>query len=304
MSAVTSDVNPQPSVAAEGTLGLMRRRRATRQYAPGSLSESQLQALLEAGYLAPSGGNRRPVKFVVVDQPLQVRRIMAASPGILGNPSALIVLCVDWSKAPHLAIDDPRTTHPTHVDVGAAMQNILLAAEALELGAGPVMSFHRATVRRLLHLPNDWTPLIIITLGVRLSDSLRAAEPVASSRLSKVVMWERAPTEETRDETLSKPDIQGDLRGALLELMVYLVAAARGNVDEGGGYGPLRLLEGAQRVARLLEDAGLADEEVKQFSANVTRLAMKITKNPELTRQTADETLEMLTSKLEHDSAT
>lgn len=300
MNTVSSDIKtPQSDTTADEILALIRRRRVIREYERGRPSKSQLDALIEAGYWAPSGGNRRPVKFAVVDRPLHVRRVMAASPGIIGNPSALIALCIDWSKAPHLAIDDPRTTHPTHVDIGAAMENILLTAEALSLGAGPVMSFHRATVRRLLHLPDDWTPLVLITLGVRSPESFREVEPAKSERLAKVVIWEQPATDETREETFTKPESGDELRAALLELMVYLVTAARGNVDEGAGYGPLRLLEGAQRVARLLDDAGLADEELKNFATEMTRKAMDITKNPDLTRQTADDALEMLVAKLE-----
>ena len=86
--------------AAEALLHVLRRRRVRRHYNPDRLAEWQIEALIEAGYRAPSGGNRRPVKFVVVDSQRQVRRVMAASPGIIGNPSALIILCIDWSKAP------------------------------------------------------------------------------------------------------------------------------------------------------------------------------------------------------------
>jgi nitroreductase len=299
MSTAPSEVNPELPEIAHEILDLMRRRRVVRRYEAGSLSRSQLEALIEAAYWAPSGGNRRPVKFAVIDRPAQIRRVMAASPGILGNPSAVIALCIDWSKSPHLAIDDPRTAHPTHVDIGAAMENVLLAAEALGLGAGPVMSFHRATVRRLLKVPDNWTPLVLITLGARSPAALREVEPAGSERLSRVVIWEQSETCETRGESMGHPEPIEELRIALLELMVYLVAAARGNVDEGSGYGPLRLLEGAQRVANLLDDAGLADEELRTFATEMTGQAMRITKNPDLTRQTADATLEMLTAKLE-----
>lgn len=283
--------------AAEALLHVLRRRRVRRHYNPDRLAEWQIEALIEAGYWAPSGGNRRPVKFVVVDSQRQVRRVMAASPGIIGNPSALIILCIDWSKAPHLRIDDPRTTHPTHVDIGAAMQNILLAAEVLELGAGPVMSFHRATIRRLLHLPDEWTPLVIVTLGARADNRPETVEPATRERLDSVLIWDRSSSDGGR--MLSKLDTGADVRAGLLEITIYLVAAARGNVDEPSGYGPLRLLEGAQRIVRLLDEAGLADDELRSFADQMTRKAVAITNDPVLARETADAVLEMLTPKVE-----
>ena len=98
---------------------------------------------------------------------------------------------------------------------------------------------------------------------------------------------------------LSKLDTGADVRAGLLEITIYLVAAARGNVDEPSGYGPLRLLEGAQRIVRLLDEAGLADDELRSFADQMTRKAVAITNDPVLARETADAVLEMLTPKVE-----
>jgi hypothetical protein len=112
------------------------------------------------------------------------------------------------------------------------------------------------------------------------------------------VVWDQADAEGNEEHTVRKLDEEG-ARNALLEIMLYLIAAARGNVDEAAGYGPLRLLEGAQRIARLLDEAGLADDELRDFANDFTKQAMEITQDPALTRQTADAALQMITGKLD-----
>lgn len=167
---------------------VIRRRRVTRVFRAGPLDPQQLVRLAEAVYWAPSGGNRKPVRVVIVRGSEQLLQVVAVSPGIIGEPSALLVLCIDWGRSPHLEVDDARDTHSSHVDVGAAMENALLWAEAMDLGACPVMSFHRQSVKTILGLPEDWTPLVIVALGLRPQQvrSGRGARPVR-----EVIFWDR-----------------------------------------------------------------------------------------------------------------
>jgi nitroreductase len=282
------------SERAEALAGVIRDRRVTRSYGPGAIAREELEALLEAAYRAPHGGGRRPVKFVVLAGGPQLRRVIDASPGILGRPAALIVLCLDWSRAPHLEVDDPRTTHSLQIDAGAAMENILLTAEALGIGAGPVTSFNRPTVARLLELPHDWTPLIIVTLGrLKVPRAARPQDDDIGARIGAVTTWH-----EGEPMTEKAPVDPEHVRDAFLELMLYLAAAARGNVDEQVGYGPLRLLEGAQRAVRSLERFGLADADLQAFQERVTAEGMKVTKDPDHARVVADDLLALLSRRL------
>jgi hypothetical protein len=49
--------------------------------------------------------------------------------------------------------------------VGTALQTMLLAAHAIGLGAGPVMSFSKAAVRVVLQLPDHLSPEALVCLG-------------------------------------------------------------------------------------------------------------------------------------------
>ena len=178
-------------------LSLIRQRRVTRVFSEDPLERRDLERLAEAAYWAPNGGGRRPVRVVGVSEPRQLRRVLAVSPGIIGNPTAVLALCIDWSRAPHLEANDSRDTHSLHVDIGAAMTHMLLMAEAMDVGACPVMSFHRPSICGLLDMPSDWTPLILVTLGRRVAPPPHRDRPPAD--LTTFLSFERVPPRSTSD---------------------------------------------------------------------------------------------------------
>ena len=233
----------------------------------------------------------------MVEDPRRLRQVLDVSPGILGEPAALLILCLDWSRAPHLEVDDARSSHSLHVDAGAAMENVLLAAEALGIGACPVTSFHRPAVRGLLGLPDDWTPLIIVILGRPERPRRPRKEAVVDERIAEATTWIAARDATT--ETAAPDEVTPEaLREALLELVLFLAATARVNVEESGNYGRLRLLEGAQRAVRTLERFGLGDDELRAFDRELAKHALHVLNDPDRARSTADDLLALALSRL------
>lgn len=77
----------------------MKTWRAVRAFTEEAVSRDDLRHLLQAARWAPSAGNRRIHKFVVVDERELIEKIRAVAPGMLGHPSAIIVICTDKDKA-------------------------------------------------------------------------------------------------------------------------------------------------------------------------------------------------------------
>lgn len=173
----------------------MKTWRAVRAFTKEAVSRDDLRHLLQAARWAPSAGNRRIHKFVVVDEREIIEKIRDVAPGMLGHPAAIIVICTDKEKAVvegvKLALD---TT--TWIDVGAAAQNIILAAHELELGACPLTSFSRAGVRALLRMPERLEPEYIVQLGRRVPET-RALRAGVSLRLpiEDISFWGAFPEE-------------------------------------------------------------------------------------------------------------
>jgi nitroreductase len=167
----------------------MKTRRVTRAFGDQTIARDDLLHLLEAARWAPSAGNRRIHKFVVVDERQTIELIRALSPGMLAHPAALIVICSDAVKGAAEGVKMALDT-TTWIDVGAAAQNILLAAHELGLGACPTTSFSRGGVRAVLNLPAHLQPEYILQLG-QPSPETRFLRAGASTRLrvEEITYW-------------------------------------------------------------------------------------------------------------------
>jgi nitroreductase len=156
-----------------------------------------MDALLEAARWAPTGGNRQQWCFVVVQEPLRIRKLAAVSPGLLGHPTALIAICAGGgSESGRSSVLDEACSL---IEAGMAAQNILLVATALGLGSCPVRSFNRAAVCQLLTLPRGVEPELIITLGY-------PARPVPAPPrrpAAELVHWEEYGTARPGDRVRS-----------------------------------------------------------------------------------------------------
>ena len=139
-------------------------RRSVRTFEPGPVSDHQLDAILRAGMAAPSAGNERPWRFIVVREPEALVRLSKATPFAkpLAGAAVGIVVCADRSKL----------TYPGFwpVDCAAATENILLAAHALGLG-GLWMGVHPISplvwnVRRIVGTPKNVVPMSLVAIGV------------------------------------------------------------------------------------------------------------------------------------------
>ncbi|MGE5226805.1 MAG: nitroreductase family protein [Planctomycetaceae bacterium] len=148
---------------AEAMLELIRTRRVTRAMSDRPIAQGDLEKILEAGRWAPTGGNTRVVRFVAVRDPATLKVLRMVSPGMLQRPAAIVVLCLDRDAIGENEIveDDP----VLHIDIGTAMQTMLLAAHALGIGSGPVTSFSHEAVRVALNLPERLTPELLVCLG-------------------------------------------------------------------------------------------------------------------------------------------
>jgi len=117
-----------------------------------------------------------------VNDPRHIDLVKAVAPGILGNPTALIVICTDLARCHEVGVrpDHDRTRY---IDVGTAAMNMLLVAQDLKLGACPVTSYSQRAVSVLLDLPETLIPDLMVLLGhpVARRRTLRAG---AHTRLS------------------------------------------------------------------------------------------------------------------------
>ncbi len=145
------------------TLNAILTRRSVRAFKKEPLPPAMMDTLLQSAATAPSGGNLQAWSFIALQDPRRLQALAMLSPGMGTPPPAAVVLCIDRSRAGKPG--DGTVESMLWMDLGAAMQNLLLAAHALGLGACPIGSFHAAAVAVLLALPEHLQPALIVTVG-------------------------------------------------------------------------------------------------------------------------------------------
>ncbi len=144
-------------------LQAIRQRRVVREMSDEPVSQAQLEQVLDAGRWAPTGGNLRQNRFVVVQDEKIKSLIYQVSPGMFQRPPVIILICSDLQVARDHQLGEDKSTFA--MDVGKAAQNMALAAHALGLATGPVTSFSNTAVSRILNLPDTLVPQMFICLG-------------------------------------------------------------------------------------------------------------------------------------------
>jgi nitroreductase len=167
----------------------IKSRRVTRNFSDRPVPLEYIYEILEAARWAPSGGKRWLNYYIVICDKSRLRKIRAASPGILSFPQAIITICIDNSKIVNLEFDDSNQGS-AYVDVGTATENMLLTATELDIGACPVMSFYKPAIQTLLNLPPFYNPAMMVLLGFSASGKSSVPSRSKVPKLDEIVHWE------------------------------------------------------------------------------------------------------------------
>ena len=112
-------------------LEVLKNRRAIRTYRPEQITNEALNAVLEEGTFAPTGGGTQGVKIVAVQTPENVAAVDALNAKVLNNPGAH-----PYYGAPTILLVFETEACFTHeLDGAAVCTNMLNAAYAVGLGS-------------------------------------------------------------------------------------------------------------------------------------------------------------------------
>lgn len=196
--------------------------RAMRRYKPDPIPEDVLVQLIEAAHLGPSGSNRQARHWVVVRDPEVKQQLAdlnrngvsrylennreAANPHVdqgrrerflaavehqmnhMHEVPAMVIACADTVTKP---TDTFAVGSAAATEVWGAVQNLLLAARALEVGSVPTtLAFFgdgRERAQELLNLPDHIVPMVLIPLGWPTGNF----GPIRRRPLDEVLHWDR-----------------------------------------------------------------------------------------------------------------
>lgn len=147
---------------------LVKKSRSKRTFESGrKISERTLLELCDLARFGPATMNLQPLKFRLVTEEDEVEATLGATrwaaaikkklPPEDHGPSAFIVICHDTSIVERKPI--------FMVDVGIVSQTIMLAACERGLGGCIIGSASESELSRILSLPEDTVPVLVLALG-------------------------------------------------------------------------------------------------------------------------------------------
>jgi nitroreductase len=154
-------------VTMEPALNWIMNRKSERNFIPAEISKETLELIIKAGMAAPSAVNQQMWEFIVVDERKTLDALGEELPyaKMLFQAGAAIITCGNLTRP---FDGDPKSLYWI-MDCSAATENILLAVEALGLGAVWTAVYpdprRIASVRSILHLPEHVMPLNVIPIG-------------------------------------------------------------------------------------------------------------------------------------------
>jgi nitroreductase len=159
-------------------------RRSIRQFKPVPISRNILVRTVNAGRLAPSAANLQPLEFIVVDEEALRPKVFPClkwaayiapqgdpKPG--QEPQAYIMILVN-TRVREKGFE---------WDVGAAVENMILAAREEGIGTCWLLSVNRESLRSLLRIPEHFRIDSVLALGYP------AESPVIEEMKDSIEYW-------------------------------------------------------------------------------------------------------------------
>jgi nitroreductase len=146
-------------------LAVIMERKSVRSYTEEPVSRGDIDKILRAAMAAPAAVHMMPWKFIVVTDRVKLNTLARGLPfaKMLAKAGAGIVVCALPKNAP-LGSEEFAI-----MDCCCASENILLAAEAIGLGAVWTALYPNASLmdlaRKELNIPQDVIPLNVIPIG-------------------------------------------------------------------------------------------------------------------------------------------
>ncbi|MBU5687997.1 MAG: nitroreductase family protein [Candidatus Aenigmarchaeota archaeon] len=144
----------------------METRVNVKVYDKRDVPEELIAQILHAGTLAASAGDIQPWEFIVVkDKKTKIDISVAClRQRHVEEAPLLIVVCANLEKVALKFGDRGKNLYAIQ-DTGASIQNMLLAAHDLGLGASWVHAFEEEGIKRILKIPDKLRPVGVLAIG-------------------------------------------------------------------------------------------------------------------------------------------
>jgi nitroreductase len=171
-------------------LDIIKRRRSVRSFKPDQIADSEIAAIIEAGAYAPSGRGDQSWHFTVVQNAELLHEISEAVKRIYASLDNPFLQSQGKNEKYHLHYHAPTVIVVSgdkeallpELDCAVCVQNMLLAAESLNLGSCWISGINLladiaegAPVLEKLNIPAGYKPHFQVALGRKENENPKAA---------------------------------------------------------------------------------------------------------------------------------
>jgi len=161
-------------------------RRSIRKFKDRAVGKEIIDELLNVAQMAPSAGNLQARDFIVVSNKITKQKLTTAALGQSFIEQAPVVIVVIANIERSSRIYRSRGELYAIQDATAGIENMLIAAHSMGLGACWVGAFNEDEVSVLLGIPDKTLPVAIIPLGY---PDEQPSEPPRMA-MDRLVHWE------------------------------------------------------------------------------------------------------------------
>jgi nitroreductase len=158
-----------------------------RKFKDEPIDGETLKAVLEAGRVAPTAGNKQPQRILALTEKALLEKLDRCTRSRNGASAALIV-CYDKNESWIRPFDNASSG-----EIDASIVTTAIMFQAVELGLGTlwVMHFDPAKLIEEFNIPDNLVPTALLILGHAAEDSVPADRHTQRRPLEELVTWNK-----------------------------------------------------------------------------------------------------------------
>jgi nitroreductase len=141
----------------------IRKRRTIRKYLQKAVPEEAMLKCVDAARLSPSGRNRQPLRYVIVNDPKLLKQVFSTLSWAVDLPDYYPTE-EEMPRAYIVILLDKNARTPIH-DASIAAMSISMVAYDEGLGSCILGSVDREKLREILKVPEGLTVALVVALG-------------------------------------------------------------------------------------------------------------------------------------------
>ncbi len=154
---------------------IIKKRRSIRKYRDRPVEKEKILKIIEAARLAPSASNRQPWRFIAVTEKKAISYLAVEALGSINKWAAhapcIIVGCSVRKNIITHYIGEVLSGLSYHLlDVGIAMEHIVLSAEEIGLSTCWMGWFNERKLKKILNIPLSWRVVSLLSVGYAVKD--------------------------------------------------------------------------------------------------------------------------------------